>query len=83
MPWRCFLPSRLLRVYLPLVGQPLADESLHATVVNRVYSHPLIRSLRLRHRVPLFRSRAPAARILNSPLIHTNIWIILKPRSRC
>uniref|UniRef100_A0A5K3FWE2 Succinate dehydrogenase [ubiquinone] cytochrome b small subunit n=1 Tax=Mesocestoides corti TaxID=53468 RepID=A0A5K3FWE2_MESCO len=41
-------------------------------VVNRVYSNHLIRSLHLPHRFPLFRSMSPAARILNSPLIHTD-----------
>uniref|UniRef100_A0A5K3FYQ6 Secreted protein n=1 Tax=Mesocestoides corti TaxID=53468 RepID=A0A5K3FYQ6_MESCO len=33
----------------------------------------LIRSLRLRYRVSLYRSLSSAARILNPPLIHTDI----------
>uniref|UniRef100_A0A5K3ERZ6 Uncharacterized protein n=1 Tax=Mesocestoides corti TaxID=53468 RepID=A0A5K3ERZ6_MESCO len=44
-------------------------------VVNRVYSTPLIRSRRLRHRAPLFRSMAPATQIITSPFIHTNIYL--------
>uniref|UniRef100_A0A5K3EJG2 Uncharacterized protein n=1 Tax=Mesocestoides corti TaxID=53468 RepID=A0A5K3EJG2_MESCO len=52
-------------------------------VVNCAYSHPLIRSLQPPTQDPPFRGRSPAARILNSPLIHTYIWIILTPKSRC
>uniref|UniRef100_A0A5K3FUK1 Ovule protein n=1 Tax=Mesocestoides corti TaxID=53468 RepID=A0A5K3FUK1_MESCO len=32
-------------------------------------------SLRLRHRVRFFSTTEPAARILNSPLIHANIYL--------
>uniref|UniRef100_A0A5K3FRS7 Ovule protein n=1 Tax=Mesocestoides corti TaxID=53468 RepID=A0A5K3FRS7_MESCO len=44
-------------------------------VVNRAYSHPLIRSLYLSTQGSSFRSMSPAARILNCPLIRSNIYI--------
>uniref|UniRef100_A0A5K3FA28 Uncharacterized protein n=1 Tax=Mesocestoides corti TaxID=53468 RepID=A0A5K3FA28_MESCO len=34
-----------------------------------------MRSLRPRHRAPLFHSMAPASRILNSPFIHTYMYL--------
>uniref|UniRef100_A0A5K3G3P5 Uncharacterized protein n=1 Tax=Mesocestoides corti TaxID=53468 RepID=A0A5K3G3P5_MESCO len=41
----------------------------------RVYAHSLIRSLQPPSQGPPFRSVWPAARILNSPLIHINIYL--------
>uniref|UniRef100_A0A5K3G353 Ovule protein n=1 Tax=Mesocestoides corti TaxID=53468 RepID=A0A5K3G353_MESCO len=45
------------------------------SLVNRVYTHPLIRSLHKSTQISPRRNTSLAARILNSPLFHPDIYL--------
>uniref|UniRef100_A0A5K3EPE0 Secreted protein n=1 Tax=Mesocestoides corti TaxID=53468 RepID=A0A5K3EPE0_MESCO len=60
------------------VQTPILDSNDNAAlepVVNRVYTHSLIRSLQPPTQGSPCRSTLPVARILNSSLIRTNIYL--------